>query len=137
MEIAESLDAVALEQKESGPERRDFMLTEAQRVYIQHHLPRFFTLVPMRQVTMKGRWDSKSNLEDSQPCLVVERKRGRPEGSTKKGPRFYVDMKMKRADSISSIRASARKKKSSNSQSESDRSEESQKESDFGKEGPM
>lgn len=103
------------------------MLTEAQKVYIQHHLPRFFTLVPMRNVATKGRWDSKSNLEDSQPCLVVERKRGRPEGSTKKGPRFYVDKKMKRADSISSIRASARKKKSNNSLSESERSEESQK----------
>lgn len=90
MEIAESLAAVSLEQKESGPERKDFMLTEAQRVYIQHHLPKFFTLVPMRNIAMKGRWDSKSNLEDSQPCLVVERKRGRPEGSTKKGPRFYA-----------------------------------------------
>jgi hypothetical protein len=65
-----------------GGERRNFVLTEAQRVFIQHHLPKTFTLVPVPAGYSRINSNSKTLLEDSR--AFCERKRGRPEGSTRK-----------------------------------------------------
>jgi hypothetical protein len=62
--------------------KQDFNLTEAQRLYIQHQLPRCFTLVPVININARLNCNSKTLLEES--LTFIERKRGRPEGSTKK-----------------------------------------------------
>lgn len=47
-----------------GTEQLNFALTEAQRIFIQHHLPKKFTLLPVPNYLRKA-GSSKALLEDS------------------------------------------------------------------------
>jgi hypothetical protein len=78
-------------------------LTEAQRKYIQHHLPRYFSLVANNNHSSRLSNNSKTLLEES--LTFIERRKGRPEGScTKSNKKQQKDRKSERIASSKRIK---------------------------------
>ena len=123
------LQATPSKSTPSSEEHRNFILTEAQRIYIQSHLPKKFTLVQVSEGGSRISCSSRALLQDS--LVFIERKRGRPEGSTRK----HVPCKIARERKSERIASSCRpnyllsaSKSNMGSLSSSEENEEKEKE---------